>query len=187
MRENCTSGSVAGAPGNGVPTPDVQTKGDGMAKYMQLRRFKKEELIFSIDETKIILKFIFGSPDSNLIESMTITDPVREFAQGLLVEAIDASYAIGFVEAIFRSTANPSKGAIKILKSFGKKATKHWFKHATVHDLQNVKVYDFIRNEIARRFRTPLRILASTASLDNQPGAFLSYNKPPGGILKAWG
>ncbi|MEJ2682394.1 MAG: hypothetical protein P8176_02390 [Gammaproteobacteria bacterium] len=158
-----------------------------MSKYMQLRKFKKDELVFNADETKIILKFIFGSPDTDLIESMTITDPVREFAQGLLVEAIDASYAIGFVEAIFRSTANPSKGAIKILKSFGKKAARHWFKHANVHDLQNVKVYDFVRNEIARRFRNPLRILASTASLEKQPGTFLSYNKPSGGMLKAWG
>ena len=118
---------------------------------------------------------------------MTITDPVREFAQGLLVEAIDASYAVGFVEAIFRSATNPSEGAIKILKSFGKKAAKHWFKHAKVHDLQNVKVYDFVRNELARRFRTPLRVFASTASLDMQLGAFLSYNKPTGIILKAWG
>ncbi len=158
-----------------------------MSKYMQLRKFKKDELIFNADETKIVLKFIFGLPDSNLIDSMTITDHVREFAQGLLVEAINASYAIGFVEAIFRSTANPSNGAIKILKSFGKKAAIYWFKYANAHDLQNVKVYDFVRNEIARRFHTTLRILASTASLEKQPGAFLSYNKPSSRMLKAWG
>lgn len=158
-----------------------------MAQYKQLRKFKKEELIFNEEETRIILKFIFEPADHGFIESLNVNDAVKEFAQGLLIEAIDASYAVGFVEAIFRSTTNPTKGAIKILKSFGKKAAIHWFKHATVNDLQDVKVYEFVRLEIARRFRSPLRILASTASLKKQPGAFLAYNKPSNGLSKAWG
>lgn len=158
-----------------------------MAKYKHLRQFKQEELLFNEEETRVVLKFIFEPVDHALIESLTVNDSVRGFAQGLLIEAIDASYAIGFVEAIFRSTTNPAKGAIKILKSFGKKAKKHWFKHALVHDLQDVKVYEFVRLEIARRFRTPLRILASTASLEKQPGAFLAYEKPTCGFSKAWG
>jgi len=158
-----------------------------MAQYKQLRKFKKEELIFNDEETRIILKFIFEPADHGVIESLNVNDAIKEFAQGLLIEAIDASYAVGFVEAIFRSATNPTKGAIKILKSFGKKAAKHWFKHATVHDLQDVKVYEFVRLEIARRFRSPLRILASTASLEKQPGAFLAYTKPSNGLSKAWG
>lgn len=155
--------------------------------YKQLRKFNEEELLFNEEETIIILKFIFEPTDHGTIESLTVNDAVREFSQGLLLEAIDASYAIGFVAAIFRSTTNPTKGAIKILKSFAKKAALHWFKHASVTELQNVKVYDFVRLEIARRFRSPLRILASTASLEKQPGAFLSYNKPSNCLAKVWG
>lgn len=158
-----------------------------MTTHKQLKKFKKDELILNVDETRIILKFIFESADHGIIESLTINDAVREFSQGLLIEAIDASYAVGFVEAIFRSTTNPTKGAIKALKSFGKKAAKKWFKHASVASLQDVKVYEFVRIELARRFRTPLRILASTASLEKSPSAFLNYNKPSGKMQKAWG
>ncbi len=158
-----------------------------MANYKQLRKFKKEELLFNEEETRIILKFIFDPADHSTIESINVNDTVRGFAQGLLVEAIDASYAIGFVEAIFRNVTNPTKGAIKILKKFAKKAASDWFKHAIVTELQDVKVYDFVRNEIARRFRSPLRILASTALLEKQPGAFLSYNKPSKRLAIAWG
>lgn len=158
-----------------------------MAKFKRLRKFKKEELLFDEEETRIILKFIFEQADHGVIKSLNVNDEVRGFAQGLLVEAIDATYTVGFVGALFRSIANPTKGAIKILKSFAKKAAKHWFKHATVHDLLDVDVYEFVRLEIARRFRTHLRILASTASLEKQPGAFLAYNKPSNGPAKAWG
>lgn len=158
-----------------------------MSNYKQLRNFKKEELIFTEADARIILKFIFEPADHVIIESLTVTDEIIGFAQGLLLEAIDASYAVGYVAAIFRSTTNPTKGAIEIIKGFGKKAAFHWFKHATAHDLQDVKIYEFVRLEIARRFRTPLRILASTASLEKQPGAFLSYNRPSVSLVKAWG
>jgi hypothetical protein len=158
-----------------------------MSNYKQLYKFQKEELLFTEEETRAILKFMFESVDHAIIESLTVTDETIGFAQGLLVEAIDASYAVGYVEAIFRSTTNPAKGALKIIKDFGKRAIRNWFKHATVHDLQDVKIYEFVRVEIARRFRIQLRMLASTASLGKQSGAFLSYNKPAVGLLRAWG
>ncbi|MBI3561650.1 MAG: hypothetical protein HY080_08050 [Gammaproteobacteria bacterium] len=49
---------------------------------------------------------------------------MREFAQGLLVEAIDASYAMGFVEIIFRGAYfKPGKSATSFLKTFARKAS----------------------------------------------------------------
>ncbi len=133
------------------------------------------------------MKFIFEPEDYSLIESLTVNDTIKGFAQGLLIEAIDASYAIGFIDAIFRSTTNPTKGAIKILKSFGRKAASNWFKNASVNDLQNVKVYDFIRVYIANQFRKPLKVIVSTALLEKPLGAFLTYEKPSHGLPKAWG
>jgi len=63
----------------------------------------------------------------------------------------------------------------------------HWFKHASVNDLQTVKIYDFVRLHIANQFRKPLRILVLTASAGNIPSAFLAYKKPASGLLKVWG
>lgn len=109
-------------------------------KSVMLKQFSHSELILSEEETKEVLKFIFkGFVGEGKIDNLRITDTVRGFAQGLLIEAIDASYALGFVEEIFTASANPTAGAKKVLKSFGKKALKHWFKHATAENLMEVK------------------------------------------------
>ena len=158
-----------------------------MTEFKHLRQFKPEELLFNVEETRIVLKFIFKPTDYTLIDSLPMSDALREFAQGLLVEAIDASYAIGFVEALIRSTANPAKDALQLLKSFGRKASKLWFKHATVHDLMNVKVYQFVLDVLAESFRKPLQIdYVAGARPNNALGAFLTYQKPAHRVLTAW-
>lgn len=158
-----------------------------MSNFKQLRQFKTEELLFNEEETRIVLKFIFKPTDHALIDSLPMSDALREFAQGLLVEAIDASYAIGFVQALHETTANPAKGAREILKSFGKKASKLWFAHATVHDLMNVKVYQFVLDALVRSFRDTLRIdFVVGARPNTRIGAFVAYQKPARGIIKIW-
>ncbi|WP_052260558.1 hypothetical protein [Photobacterium gaetbulicola] len=124
-----------------------------------LRKFTPAELVLDDHETKMVLQFIFGRVDQKYINSMQVSDLHREFAQALLVEAIDASFQIGFVEALFRSTINPTAGVSNTLKSFAKKASVHWFEHLTAKELKNIKVYEIVRLELARRFRTSLRVL----------------------------
>lgn len=158
-----------------------------MSGYKQLRRFKSEDLLFNEEETRAILKFIFKPSDHDTIESLPMNDRVRAFAQGLLVEAIDASYAVGYVRGLFETTANPSKGALKIIKAFGKKAAKHWFKHASVHDLRNVKIYDFVRDSLARSFRIKLQDFLVDARPAESMGAFVTYQVPSTAPVKVWG
>lgn len=157
-----------------------------MSSYKYLRQFKQDELLFNEDETLIVLKFIFKPSDHELIDSLPMSDYLRGFAQGLLIEAIDASYAVGYVKGLFESTANPTKGAMKIIKSFGRKAASHWFKNASVHDLQNVKIYDFVRDSIARSFKTKLRDFLASNKLEDRLGAFVAYQTPAQGIVKRW-
>ena len=158
-----------------------------MSNFKYLHQFKPEELLFNEDETRTVLKFIFTPADHAMIDSLPMNDALREFAQGLLVEAIDASYAVGFVEATFKSAANPTRGAVKILRDFAARAMIHWFRHATVHDLRNVKVYQFILDKLAWSFRNDLRRFVAEARRNKTLGAFLAYQKPINGILKAWG
>lgn len=158
-----------------------------MTAYQQLRTFRIHELLLNKEETRTVLPFIFEPGDHGAIDALTISDSVRGFAQALLVEAIDASYAVGFVEALTRSAANPTEGAIDILKRFGRLAASHWFVHAGTSDLQDVRVYEFVRLEIARRFRTQLRLLATTATLILPTGAFVAYRRPPSAAATAWG
>ncbi len=88
-----------------------------MSNSVHLRKFSSDELLLSEPETRVILKF-FWPDESTRIESLIINDSVRAFAQGLLIEAIDATYQVGFIEAVFRSATNPTRGAIKVIKGF---------------------------------------------------------------------
>lgn len=91
-----------------------------MKKSVHLKKFKANELIFDDQETIIILKFIFKNQHSS-IDMLNVNDAVREFAQSLLVEAVDSSYAFGFIDSLFRSVTNPRDGVKKVLAKFGKK------------------------------------------------------------------
>jgi hypothetical protein len=148
------------------------------AKYVGLRKFNQDELIFDKVETIIILQFIFrGYVSEARLKTLNVTDHVREFAQGLLVEAVDASYAMGFIEAIFKSSVNPSAGAKKILKKFGKKALKHWFKHASPKGLLHVKIYEIVRKQLAVNFQTDmLMMLNGIASIRKNFVAYIDYS-----------
>jgi len=158
-----------------------------MSNYKKLRKFDLEDLLFTETETRIVLKFIFAETHHKDIDSLPMSDRLREFAQALLVEAIDASYAIGYVHGLFRSVKNPVKGALKILKSFGKKASQNWFKHASVHDIQNAQVYNFVLDEVGRQFSRELKIFVTNNQPDEPLGAFLAYKVPTHGIVIRWG
>jgi len=137
-----------------------------MSTHVHLRKFKTEELIFNEEETILILKFIFKNSHA-VVDRTRITDKVREFAQGLLVEAVDASYAMGYVEAIFRSIANPRAGVKNILKKFGKKALKHWFKHATEKDLLEIEIYEIVRQRLEINFGRIMILHSNGIALKN--------------------
>lgn len=127
------------------------------ALHIHLQRFPKDQLIFDDAETKGILIFFFPT-DRQLINNATITQPLRELAQGLLVAAVDASYKIGWVEALWKSTDFPGTSVRKSLKKLAKKAAMHWFKNiAHKDDLRHAKIYDSVRSALSMRFHFVLR------------------------------
>lgn len=77
-----------------------------MSKYVGLRHFNHDELIFDTQETVVILRFIFKHKQP-LIDRMEIDDKVRGLTQGLLVEAVDAPYSVSYVEALFKASISP--------------------------------------------------------------------------------
>ncbi|WP_259396929.1 hypothetical protein [Shewanella sp. SG44-2] len=147
-----------------------------MNRNVHLKNFKSSQLIFDNDETIIILKFIFSSQHS-IIDELDITDEVREFAQGLLVEAVDASYAMGFIDSLFRSTMNPQDGAKKVIIKFGRSAAKHWFSHATAKDLMQIKIYDRVREQLSYSFgRVLVLYLNGIAKTNSRHFGVLAFN-----------
>lgn len=113
---------------------------------------------------------------------MTVSTEARRFAQALFVAAIDASSALGWVDTLFASVSRPAN-----LSALGKKLArnfvKHWWKNAKVKDLDNVKIYDTVRETVARNFRTSMDVLLAelTAQIRLQPFVVTSV-----GNKKAW-
>lgn len=145
-----------------------------MSSYITLRTFSSEELLLDEEQARQVLKFFFKA-EHTFIDDLTMSDRTRGFAQGLLVEAIDASYAMGYVEALFRSAAKQNQGPMKVIKAFGKRAARHWFRHASSNDLMDVKIYESVVSTIARNFRSALRVDLAKARTERPHGAMLTY------------
>src|SRR6266481_3925863 len=64
-----------------------------------LRHFSPSELVLSPDNALAVLRFFW--PDMDLSGLGGVTDSDRDFAQGLLLEAVDASCTMEITESIF--------------------------------------------------------------------------------------
>ena len=133
---------------------------------VELKRFKSDEIYLDQEQAWRVLRFFWPNTD---ITPGSLSESDRGFAQGLLVEAIDGSYQMGFIEIIFRTFAYKvatSLSDIKdMIKEFLKQATKHWFEHATSQDLKDPKIYESVRVTLARNFRTVWNIRMATGEL----------------------
>lgn len=117
---------------------------------------EESQLLF--DEKETIAIFSFFWPDkAAAFNEMTVTTGARQLAQTILIAAIDASYAMGWVDALFRSVSKPTNLA-GLGKKLAKNFVKHWWKHAKVKDLENVKIYETVRRSVALKFLTDVNM-----------------------------
>ena len=154
-----------------------------------LRNFTESELIFDETETKDILKFFFRHLRER-IDTASMTTELRNFSQGLLVEAIDATYALGYLEILFRASYNPGNGMLKALSKLGRKGAKHWFKHATQADLLRAKVSSRVRDQLALSFASVFPMMLEGIARTNEPRrnpvAHVRYGTPSASDI-LWG
>ncbi|MDP2574419.1 hypothetical protein Q8W40_19665 [Vibrio penaeicida] len=150
---------------------------------MRLKKFKPSELNFNDAETKEILIFFFPSSQSK-IKQAPMDLKLKEFAQGLLLEAIDASYKIGFVQGLWEATINPREPLRKVISKLIQNTASHMFHHATTKDLRDVKVYDFVVKTLSLKFKSTLELHLNGIA-KNQPLLVPTY-RIPAGRLKVW-
>lgn len=149
--------------------------------FITLRNFNESELIFDDVETKEILRFFFQHHQQR-IDVVAITTALRNFAQGLLVEAVDATYALGYIEILLTTFHKPGGGIKKALMKIGKKAARHWFKHATDRSLHNAKIAEAVRRQLSYAFATSMKELLDGVAI-GQPCkklflAYIQYDRP---------
>jgi hypothetical protein len=156
--------------------------------WLLLRDFTDAELIFDERETKDTLKFFFQA-DRQQIDALQVTNEMRSLAQGLLVEGVDATYAMGWIELTFRWVAYPGSGVKQALRKLAVRAARHWFKHLRTESLIDAKIYERVRDQLGRGFRSPFQIIiqAQSQSRGNaRLAAFVNYGAPNRND-RAWG
>ena len=158
------------------------------AEFVQLREFNDAELMFDDQETRSILDFFFRF-DGSLIASADISRELRVFAQGLLVAAVDATYAMGWIELTFRWVTNPGSGMKKALQKLAHRASRHWFKHLKNQSLFDAKIYERVRDQLALSFRSPLHVMlqANRGQKSAQQWAAFVHFRPSARAEKIWG
>jgi hypothetical protein len=131
-----------------------------------LRHFEPADIVISADDANLILRFFFGN---NVPPGAQLTAGDVAFAQALFLEAIDKSYAMGYVHALYDCFYMKIPGSfdsvIDMAKSFAKKAAKQWFDHATGEDLTNPRIYAAVRGMISANFQSVWAIRMQTGEL----------------------
>lgn len=107
-----------------------------------------------------VLVFFFGGNAG--VKPGWLNDNDRSFAQALLIEAIDASEAMSWIETLFRSAMKPNASVKGIIKAVAKKAAKDWFKHATKDKLEDPTIYQAVKSQLTLNWRTPWSIRVQT-------------------------
>ncbi len=134
----------------------------------ELKKFNPSELVLTTQEAIAVLKFFW--PEKDLRPLGTITDADRGFAQGLLLEAIDASNSKGIVEDIYRTTFMKVPTSFRSLRNMAiklaKKALAHgWFKRTPDVRSEDLKVYESVRRTIAQKFVRVIDLRLQTGNL----------------------
>src|SRR5579862_5963581 len=118
---------------------------------MPLKRFTPSEIYLSRHEAWTILRFFFGVKLK--LGEGDLTEEDVNFSQGLLVQAIDTSYAIGhapnLLQAFYGSVPGSFTDMQAIIKSFIRNAAKEWFTHLGTKDLSQATIYEAVRNQTA--------------------------------------
>lgn len=127
---------------------------------MALRKFNSAELALNNQEAWQVLVFFFGGNAGTAPGWLNDND--RSFAQALLLEAVDKSYAMSWVETLFSSAMKLNPSVKDILKALAKKALKDWLKSANPTDLSEAKIYQSVRDRLRLNWRSAWEIRVTT-------------------------
>jgi hypothetical protein len=127
---------------------------------MALRKFAPSELALSPMEAWQVLVFFFGGNAGTTPGWLTDND--RSFAQALLIEAVDASYRMSWIEKLWSSTVNPSASIESILGKLALKAMKDWLTSCQPTDLKKAKIYTMVKNQLTLNWRSAWQIRIDT-------------------------
>ncbi|WP_323005652.1 hypothetical protein [Pseudorhodobacter sp.] len=86
------------------------------------------------------------------LKTSDMTKEDQGMAQTIMVEMLDASFAVGFIEALFRSSVKVPSGPAAVIKAFLKGAGKNLLKYKDKDDIKKMLkkpiIYKMIYNTV---------------------------------------
>ncbi len=113
--------------------------------------YDEYHIVINQREAGAILGFFFPS-----IPITPITTRDREFAQALLISAVDSTYLLSWTERMMDVAMKPPAsfaGAAFSLTWGLAQAGYTFFKYATAKDLKDMKIYKMVRDALASGFK----------------------------------
>ena len=133
---------------------------------MPLRHFAPAEIVVTREQAARILRFFFPGQPAGPNE---LTTEDIGYAQALLVEAVDASTEMGYVQVLFDKAFMKVPTDLSFIKDIAKamvqRAAKNWFQHATGKDLSNPQIYEAVHKTISWKQRSIWEIRRQTGEL----------------------
>lgn len=127
---------------------------------------KPKKVVLKPAEAHAIITWLLGKTS---VKPNQFTKEDCGFAQVLLQEMLDASFAMGFVEALFRSAAKIPGGPVKVIKAFLKGAGKNLVKYKDKDDLKEMMkkpvIYAAVQKQMARNCKSVWKIREATGEL----------------------
>lgn len=127
---------------------------------------KPKKIVLKPQQAHAIITWLYGKT------SVAAKDFSKEdcgFAQAMLVEMLNASFAMGFVEALFRAAAKVPSGPKKVITTFLKGAGKNLVKYKDKDDLEEMMkqptIYKAVKNQMARSAKSVWKIREATGEL----------------------
>ena len=132
----------------------------------ELQHFAPTDVRISPEQAQRVLRFFF--PDQP-VDAANLTKDDIAFAQGLLIEAVDASTQMSYVQVLYDKAFMKLPVDYSIIKDVAKslcrQAARTWFRHVTGEDLRDPQIYESVRSQLARNFRSAWIIRMQTGEL----------------------
>ena len=127
---------------------------------------KPKKVVLKPQQAHAIMTWLYGKTS---VAAKDFTKEDCGFAQAMLVEMLNASFAMGFVEALFRAAAKLPSGPKKVITAFLKGAGKNLVKYKDKDDLKEMMkepvIYKSVQSQMARMCKSVWKIREQTGEL----------------------
>jgi hypothetical protein len=127
---------------------------------MELRKFSGPEIVLNQQQAWQVLVFFFGG-NAGAVPGW-LTDNDRSFAQALLVEAVDASYQISWIQTLMTSALTPNPSITGILAHLALKAGRDWLQSRNPANFKDAKIYKMVKDQLTLNWRSAWQIRIDT-------------------------